>query len=55
MDDATLKMNDPPKRADEEEQTDDKKPATKENVQDKTKRRNPKLPLHPKSTCLLPN
>jgi hypothetical protein len=54
MDDATLKMKDPPKRVDEEEQTDDKKPAAKENVQDKKKRRNPKLPLHPNSTCLLP-
>jgi hypothetical protein len=54
MDDATLKIKDPPKRADEEDQTDDKKPAAKENVQDKKKRRNPKLPLHPNSTRLLP-
>jgi hypothetical protein len=54
MDDATLKMKDPPERVDEEDQTDGKKPAAKENVQDKKKRKNPKLPLHPKSTCLLP-
>jgi hypothetical protein len=54
MDDATLKMKDPPKRVNEEDQTDDKKPAAKENVQDKRKRRNPKLPLHPNSTRLLP-
>jgi hypothetical protein len=54
MDDATLKMKDPPKRVDEEDETDDKKPAAKENVQDKKKRRNPKLPLHPNSTRLLP-
>jgi hypothetical protein len=54
MDDATLKMKNPPKRVDEEDQTDDKKPAAKENVQDKKKRRNPKLPLQPNSTCLLP-
>jgi hypothetical protein len=53
MDDATLKMKDP-ERVDEEDQTDGKKPAAKENVQDKKKRKNPKLPLHPKSTCLLP-
>jgi hypothetical protein len=53
VDDATLKMKEPPKRVDEEEQTDDKKPAAKENVQDKKKRRNPKLPLHLNSTCLL--
>jgi hypothetical protein len=37
MDDATLKMKDPPKRVNEEDQTDDKKPAAKENVQDKKK------------------
>jgi hypothetical protein len=54
MDDATLKMKDPPKRVDEEDQTDGKKPAAKENVQDKKKRRNPKFPLHPNSTYLLP-
>jgi hypothetical protein len=54
MDDATLKIKDPPKRIEEEDQTDDKKPAAKEKVQDKTKRRNPKLPLHPNSTRLLP-
>jgi hypothetical protein len=55
MDNSTLKMKDPPtKRVDEEDQTDDKKPAAKENVQDKKKRRNAKLPLHPNSTCLLP-
>jgi hypothetical protein len=54
MDDNTLKLKDPPpKRVDEEDQTDDKKPAAKENVQDK-KRRNAKLPLHPNSTPLLP-
>jgi hypothetical protein len=36
MDDTTLKMKDPPtKRVDEKDQTDDKKPAAKENVQDK--------------------
>jgi hypothetical protein len=41
------KMKDPPKCVDEEEQeTEDKKPEAKENVQDR-KRRNPKLPLHP--------
>jgi hypothetical protein len=35
MDDTTLKMKDPPtKRVNEEDQTDDKKPAAKENVQD---------------------
>jgi hypothetical protein len=51
MDDTTLKMKDPPtKRADEEDQTDNKKPAAKENVQDKKKRRNAKLPLYPNST-----
>jgi hypothetical protein len=55
MDDTTLKMKDPPtKRVDEEDQTDDKKPAANENVQDKKKRRNAKLPLHPNSTPLLP-
>jgi hypothetical protein len=55
MDDTTLKMKDPPtKRVDEEDQTDDKKPAAKENVQDKKKRRNAKLPLHPNSTRPLP-
>jgi hypothetical protein len=55
MDDTTLKMKDPPtKRVDEEDQTDDKKPAAKENVQDKKKRRNAKLPVHPNSTPLLP-
>jgi hypothetical protein len=54
MDDATLKIKDPPKRVDEEDQTDNKKPAANENVQDKKKRRNPKLPLHPNSTRLLP-
>jgi hypothetical protein len=55
MDDTTLKMKDPPtKRANEEDQTDGKKPAAKENVQDKKKRRNAKLPLHPNSTRLLP-
>jgi hypothetical protein len=54
VDDATLKMKDPPKRVNEEDQTDDKKPAAKENVQDKKKRRNAKLPLHPNFTCLLP-
>jgi hypothetical protein len=48
MDDTTLKMKDPPtQRVDEEGQTDGKKPAAKENVQDKKKRRNAKLPLHP--------
>jgi hypothetical protein len=53
MDDTTLKMKDPPtKRVDEEDQTDDKKPAAKENVQDKKKRRNAKLPLHPNSAPL---
>jgi hypothetical protein len=41
MDDATLTMKDPPKRIDEGDQTDGKKPAAKENVQDKKKRRNP--------------
>jgi hypothetical protein len=46
---------DPPrKRVDEEDETVDKKPAAKENVQDKKKRRNLKLPLHPNSTSLLP-
>jgi hypothetical protein len=55
MDDTTLKMKDPPtKRVDEEDQTYDKKPVAKENVKDKKKRRNPKLPLHPNSTRLLP-
>jgi hypothetical protein len=56
MDDSTtLKMEDPPtKHVNEEDQTDDKKPAAKENVQDKKKRRNAKLPLHPNSTRLLP-
>jgi hypothetical protein len=54
MDDATLKIKDPPKRVDEEDEADDKKPAAKENVQDKKKRRNPKMPLHPNSTRLLP-
>jgi hypothetical protein len=55
MDNITLKMKDPPtKRVDEEDQADDKKPAAKENVQDKKKRRNAKLPLHPNSTPLLP-
>ncbi len=55
MDDTTPKLKDPPpKRVDEEDQTDDKKPAAKENVQDKKKRRNAKLPLHPNSTPLLP-
>jgi hypothetical protein len=54
MDDTTLKMKDPPKRADEEDKTDDKKPEAKENVQDKKKRRNAKLRLHPNSTRLLP-
>jgi hypothetical protein len=55
MDDTTLKMKDPPtKCVYEEDQTDDKKPAAKENVQDKKKRRNVKLPLHPNSTLLLP-
>jgi hypothetical protein len=55
MDDTTLKMKDPPpKRVDEEDQIDDNKPAAKENVQDKKKRRNAKLPLHPHSTPLLP-
>jgi hypothetical protein len=54
MDDTTLKIKDPPKLVDEEDQTDDKKPAAKENVQDKKKRRNAKLPLHPNSTRLLP-
>jgi hypothetical protein len=55
MDDTTLKMRDPPtKRVDEEDQTDDKKPAAKENVQDMKKRRNAKLPLNPNSTPLLP-
>jgi hypothetical protein len=54
MDNTTLKMKDPPtKRVDEEDQTDDKKPAAKANVQDKKKRRNAKLPLHPNSTRLL--
>jgi hypothetical protein len=53
MDDATLKIKDPPKCVDEEGQIDNKKPAAKENVQDKKKRRNPKLPLHPNSTRLL--
>jgi hypothetical protein len=33
---------------------DDKKPAAKENVQHKKKKRNPRLPLHPNSTRLLP-
>jgi hypothetical protein len=56
MDDTTLKMKDPPpKRVDEEDQTVNKKPAAKENVQDKKTRRNTKLPLHPNSTPLLPN
>jgi hypothetical protein len=51
MDDTTLKMKDPPtKCVNEVDQTDDKKPAAKENVQDKKKRRNAKLPLHPNST-----
>jgi hypothetical protein len=55
MDDATLKIKDPPKRGDkEEDETDDKKPAAKENVQHKKKKRNPRLPLHPNSTRLLP-
>jgi hypothetical protein len=55
MDDTTLKMKDPPtKRANKENKTDDKKPAAKENVQDKKKRRNAKLPLYPNSTRLLP-
>jgi hypothetical protein len=55
MDDTTLKMKDPPtKRVNEEDQTDDKKPAAKGNVQDKKKRRNVKLPLHPNSARLLP-
>jgi hypothetical protein len=54
MDDTTLKMKDPPtKCVDEEDQTDEK-PAAKENVQDRKKRRNAKLPLHPNSTRLLP-
>jgi hypothetical protein len=34
MDDVTLKIKDPPKRANEEDETDDKKPAAKANVQD---------------------
>jgi hypothetical protein len=55
MDGTTLKMKDPPpKRVDEEDQTDDKKPAAKANVQDKKKRRNAKLPVNPNSTPLLP-
>jgi hypothetical protein len=55
MDDTTLKMKDPStKCVDEQDQTDDKKPAAKENVQDKKKRRNARLPLHPNSTRLLP-
>jgi hypothetical protein len=54
MDNTTLKMKDPPKRVDEEDQTDNKKPVAKENVQDKKKRRYAKLPLHPSSTRLLP-
>jgi hypothetical protein len=55
MDNTTLKMKDPPtKRVDEEDQTDDKKPVAKENVQDKKKRRNAKLPLHPNYTRMLP-
>jgi hypothetical protein len=54
MDNVTLKINDPPKRTNEEDGTDGKKPAAKENVQDKKKRRNPKLPLHLNSTRLLP-
>jgi hypothetical protein len=55
MDNTTLKMKDPPtKRINEEDQTDDKKPAAKENVQGKKKRRNAKLPLDPNSTPPLP-
>jgi hypothetical protein len=55
MDDTTLKLKDPPsKRVNEEDQTDGKKPAAKENVQDKKKRRYAKLPLHPNSMRLLP-
>jgi hypothetical protein len=54
VDDATLKMKEPPKRVDEEDKIDNKKPAEKENVRDKKKRRNPKLPLHLNSTGLLP-
>jgi hypothetical protein len=54
MDDATMKIKDPSTRIDEEVETDEKKPAAKENVQDKKKRRNAKLPLHPNSTRLLP-
>jgi vacuolar-type H+-ATPase subunit I/STV1 len=55
MNNATLKIKDPPKHVDEKDETDDKKQAAKENVQDKKKRRNPKLPLHPNSTRLLQN
>jgi hypothetical protein len=56
MDNTTLKMKDPPpKCVNEQDQTDNNKPAAKENVQDKKKRRNAKLPLHPNSTRLLPN
>jgi hypothetical protein len=55
IDDTTLKMKDPrTKRVDEEDQTDDRKPAAKENVQDKKKRRNAKLPLHSNYAPLLP-
>jgi hypothetical protein len=54
VDDAALNMKDPPKRVNEEDQTDGKKPAAKEDVLDKKKRRNPKLPLHPNSTGMLP-
>jgi hypothetical protein len=55
MDDTTLKMKDPPpKRINEEDQTNEKKPTAKENVQDKKKWRNAKLSLHPNSTPLLP-
>jgi hypothetical protein len=55
MDDTTLKIKDPPpKRVHEEDRTDGKNPAAKENVQDKKKRRNARLPLHPNSTPLLP-
>jgi hypothetical protein len=51
MDDTTLKMKDQPTKI---RQADVKKPAAKENVQDKNKRRNAKLPLRPNSTLLLP-
>jgi hypothetical protein len=55
MDNTTLNMKDPPpKRVDEEDQTDGKRAAAKENVQDKKKRRHAQLPLHPNSTPILP-